>query len=249
MKSSIFQALPGPKSCNVVSLLSLALSLWVNNVAMQWAYRGRMQQQNGITGEIIAFETTRNVAEMGWSGAFVHSGYGWPTVGGLCHPGSRLRNKKKFTLRAFDLDAFCKNEKDKLNMTSGIRLISHPCVLRAAGMGGGEECSAEEYPAERPMKSRPLVAPGRHKGVYLAVRLRVMCLHLNEKARKAEKKRERNTGSAKRPGSLPSQDTWGMQQQQLSLRSNTITVSAIWVRETAPLVQSASLTAVETDDR
>lgn len=66
---------------------------------------------------------------------------------------------------------------------------------------------AEEYPAERPMKSRPLVAPSRHKEVYLAVKLRVMCLHLNEKARKGERVRERNTGWAKRPGSLPSQDT------------------------------------------
>lgn len=53
----------------------------------------------------------------------------------------------------------------------------------------------KECPAERPMKSRAPVAPGRHKEVYLAVKLRVMCLHLNEKARKErEKGRERNTG-------------------------------------------------------
>ena len=45
------------------------------------------------------------------------------------------------------------------------------------------------------MKSRVLVAPGRHKEVYLAVKLGVMCLHLNEKARReTEKGRERNTG-------------------------------------------------------
>ena len=44
------------------------------------------------------------------------------------------------------------------------------------------------------MKSRPPVAPGRHKEVYLAVKPRVMCLHLNEKARKErERERERET--------------------------------------------------------
>lgn len=56
---------------------------------------------------------------------------------------------------------------------------------------------ATECPAEKPMESRVLVAPGRHKEVYLAVKLGVMCLHLNEKARKereTEKGRERNTG-------------------------------------------------------
>lgn len=56
------------------------------------------------------------------------------------------------------------------------------------------ERNAEECPAERPMKSRALVAPGRHKEVDLAVKLRIMCLHLNEKARrkkKTQKERER----------------------------------------------------------
>lgn len=51
-------------------------------------------------------------------------------------------------------------------------------------------------PAERPMKSRALAAPGLHKEADLAVKLRVMCLHLNEKARKereTEEGRERNT--------------------------------------------------------
>lgn len=52
------------------------------------------------------------------------------------------------------------------------------------------ERNAEECPAEGPMKSRALVAPGRHKEVDLAVKLRIMCLHLNERARR-EKKRQR----------------------------------------------------------
>lgn len=91
------------------------------------------------------------------------------------------------------------------------------------------------------MKSRVLVvARGRHREVYLAVKPRVMCLHLNEKEREAGKGRERNTGWAKRLGSPPSQDTWGMQ-KQASLCSNAIT--AVWVRQTALPVQSASLAA------
>lgn len=43
---------------------------------------------------------------------------------------------------------------------------------------------AKECPAERPMKSRGLVAPGRRGEVFLAVKPRVMCLHLNEKRRR-----------------------------------------------------------------
>lgn len=104
---------------------------------------------------------------------------------------------------------------------------------------------AKKWPAERPMKSRILVAPSRHKEVCLAVMLRVMCLHLNQRARKErgiDEGRERNTGWSKRLGILPSQDTWGMQ-QQLLLSNNIITVPDIWVRKTAFLVESAGLAA------
>lgn len=45
----------------------------------------------------------------------------------------------------------------------------------------------QERPAKRPMKSRALVAPGRQKEVYLAAGPAVMCLHLNEKARKGKR--------------------------------------------------------------
>lgn len=48
----------------------------------------------------------------------------------------------------------------------------------------------QECPAEAAMKSRGLVAPGRHKEVDLAAGLRVMCLHLNEKARKERETEE-----------------------------------------------------------
>lgn len=64
------------------------------------------------------------------------------------------------------------------------------------GWVAAKECRlSEECPAERAMKSRVLVvARGRHREVYLAVKPRVMCLHLNEKEREAGKGRERNTG-------------------------------------------------------
>lgn len=99
------------------------------------------------------------------------------------------------------------------------------------------ESNVEESPAESPMKSRELVGPGRHKEVNLAAQLRIMCLYLNEKA-----KRKKETGEswAKILGMLPSQDTWGMQ-QQLSLCSKIARATAIRVRKTALLVQSASL--------
>lgn len=42
----------------------------------------------------------------------------------------------------------------------------------------------QEIPAERSIKSRVLVAPGRHQELCLAAKLRVMCLHLNVQARK-----------------------------------------------------------------
>lgn len=160
---------------------------------------------------------------------------------GLWHPGGRLETwNSEFisSKRTFEL-AFCKKKtckKETKNQT-GIRLIRHLCALWAAGMGGSEECRSALQRGR--WKAERWWLPGRHKEVDLAVKLRVMCLHLNEKARKG--KRDGgwgggNTGWAKRPGTLPSRDTWGMhqqQQQQLSLCSNTIIVSAIWVRKTA----------------
>lgn len=48
-------------------------------------------------------------------------------------------------------------------------------------------------------KQRAPVAPGRHKEVNLAAKQRVMCLHLNEKARK-ERDTEKGEGEAELRG-------------------------------------------------
>ncbi len=251
--SFIFRGAPrSPKPRNVVSPLRTpsgsaseqccnAVSWEGKNATTEWNYgrnyciRDRKEcARDGLKRSICSqwFEMTNS---------------GWPMLhvaAGPWHPGSRRETwNSKFTWRksTFEFDAFeKKTEKteNKPNMTSGIRSIRRLWASLAARMGGSEECRGALQRGRWRAERRWI--PARHGEVDLAAKPRVMCLHLNEKARKERETgegRERSTGWAKRLGTLPSRDTWGMhQRQQLSLRSNTITVSAIWVRKTALLV-------------
>lgn len=71
----------------------------------------------------------------GWSGAFVHSGYGWQPVGGRINPAKRILQKWN------------------RNVTNVILL----CGLQ----GWMVERNARECPAEKPRRSRALVALDR----------------------------------------------------------------------------------------
>lgn len=191
MKSFICRLLAAPKPRSVVSPLGLgqccnAVSLEGKNATTEWNY-GR----NYCIGD--REECTRGRAEAEHLFTAVRDDKQWAAcagAAGLWHPGCSVQTwNPEFILSkcTFEFANTEHNIWEKVDSTS----------LRLAGCEDGWRRGMQECPAERPMKSRAPVAPGRHKEVDLAAKPRVMCLHLNEKARKERetgKGRERNTG-------------------------------------------------------